>query len=85
MVLYMLYAVVNLPEGGKKKRYIRAKNPNIYHCGDNGGEVPPVPIPNTEVKLVRAEDTLPDTARENRSSLHPKLGYRALCGIRAVA
>ena len=66
----------------RKKRYIRAKNPNIYHCGDNGGEVPPVPIPNTEVKLVRAEDTLPDTARENRSSLHPKPGYRTLCGIR---
>ena len=30
-------------------------------------EGPPVPIPNTEVKLRRAEDTLPETARENRS------------------
>ena len=30
-------------------------------------EGPPVPIPNTEVKLRRAEDTLPATVRENRS------------------
>ena len=29
-------------------------------------EGPPVPIPNTEVKLVRAEDTWLATARENR-------------------
>ena len=28
---------------------------------------PPVPIPNTEVKPCSAEDTLPETARENRS------------------
>ena len=27
------------------------------HSGDNGDEVPPVPIPNTEVKLVRGEST----------------------------
>ena len=31
-------------------------------------EGPPVPIPNTEVKLVRAEDTWLETARENRFS-----------------
>ena len=30
---------------------------------------PPVPIPNTEVKLCSAEDTWPATARENRSTL----------------
>ena len=30
-------------------------------------EVPPVPIPNTEVKLNCAEDTWLATARENRS------------------
>ena len=29
-------------------------------------EGPPVPIPNTEVKLCRAEDTQLETARENR-------------------
>ena len=31
-------------------------------------EGPPVPIPNTEVKLRRAENTLPATAREDRSA-----------------
>ena len=30
-------------------------------------EVPPVPIPNTVVKLIRAEDTWRVTAWENRS------------------
>ena len=29
---------------------------------------PPVPIPNTEVKLCSAEDTWLETARENRSA-----------------
>ena len=33
---------------------------------------PPVPIPNTEVKLCSAEDTLPATARENRSTPTPR-------------
>ena len=32
------------------------------------GEVPPVPIPNTEVKLISADDTWLETVRENRSS-----------------
>ena len=35
--------------------------------GGNGEEVPPVPIPNTEVKLFSADDTWLDTARESRS------------------
>ena len=35
--------------------------------GVNNGEGPPVPIPNTEVKLIRAEDTWRATAWENRS------------------
>ena len=30
------------------------------------GEVTPVPIPNTEVKLTRAQDSSLETARENR-------------------
>ena len=34
--------------------------------GDKGEEGPPVPIPNTEVKLACAEDTWRDAARENR-------------------
>ena len=35
--------------------------------GVNGYEAPPVPIPNTEVKLIRVEDTWLVTAWENRS------------------
>ena len=31
------------------------------------GEGPPVPIPNTEVKLISADDTCLATGRENRS------------------
>ena len=36
--------------------------------GDFHGEGPPVPIPNTEVKLTCAENTWLEAARENRSS-----------------
>ena len=39
-----------------KKIYPR-ETLNIYHCGDVSGEVPPVLIPNTEVKLTCAENT----------------------------
>ena len=36
--------------------------------GVNDDEGPPVPIPNTEVKLVRADNTWLETAREDRST-----------------
>ena len=36
--------------------------------GVDYGEDPPVPIPNTEVKLTSADDTWLETARENRFS-----------------
>ena len=36
--------------------------------GDDDSEVPPVPIPDTEVKLTRAQDSSLETARENRYS-----------------
>ena len=40
---------------------------DIYnHSGDDGKEDPPVPIPNTEVKLFYAESTCRDTDREDR-------------------
>ena len=42
------------------------------------GEVPPVPIPNTEVKLTCAEDTWREAARKNRSS--PALRESRKCG-----
>ena len=34
--------------------------------GVDCGEGPPVPIPNTEVKLICAEDTWREAARENK-------------------
>ena len=40
-----------------EKHDIPRRNPDIYHCGDVSGEVPPVLIPNTEVKLTSAENT----------------------------
>ena len=39
-----------------------------YHSGEDNEEATPVPIPNTEVKLLCAEDTWLETARENRFS-----------------
>ena len=37
-------------------------------AGDNDGEGPPVPIPNTAVKLTGAENTWMVTSREDKSS-----------------
>ena len=54
-----------------EKQDINEGNLVIYHCGDDSGEVPPVLIPNTEVKLTSAENTLLATAREDRLLLHP--------------
>ena len=39
------------------KKILPTKRLLIYHCGDVSGEVPPVLIPNTEVKLTSAENT----------------------------
>ena len=36
--------------------------------GVDYGEAPPVPIPNTEVKLTRADNTCLETGREDRYS-----------------
>ena len=36
------------------------------HSGDDEAEDPPVPIPNTEVKLCVAESTIQDTVWEDR-------------------
>ena len=41
------------------------EEPSI-RVGVDCGEGPPVPIPNTEVKLIRADDTCRVTCRENR-------------------
>ena len=37
-----------------------------YLAGADDAEVPPVPIPNTEVKLIYVENTWRVTAREDR-------------------
>ena len=42
------------------------KSNNRSHSGDNEAEDPPVPIPNTEVKLCVAESTIRDTVWEDR-------------------
>ena len=36
---------------------ILTEKSEIYHCGDDSDEDPPVPIPNTEVKLICADNT----------------------------
>ena len=54
------------PEGIIKRSHIK----QFTHCGGNSLEVPPVPIPNTEVKLQYVEDTWLVTARKNRSLPH---------------
>ena len=56
------------------------KGKNVFwynHSGDNGRKDPPVPIPNTEVKLSYAESTQRATAREDRSS--PLLSLKRGC------
>ena len=48
------YVVVDLP---RRKTYINRGRGIYNHSGDDGKEDPPVPIPNTEVKLFYAEST----------------------------
>ncbi len=42
-------------------------------AGANGDEVTPVPIPNTEVKLISVENTWLETAWEDRAAPAQKL------------
>ena len=51
-------------EGTSSKR--EADDKVICMAGVDDGEVPPVPIPNTEVKLTCAEDSWLETTCENR-------------------
>ena len=68
----IFYVVVILRDLVKRRIYSR-KARDIYHCGDNGGEDPPVLIPNTEVKLTSAENTILVTIWEDRKLPHPKV------------
>ena len=48
---------------------------NVYFVNTSGGdskEDPPVPMPNTEVKLLNVDDTWRVTARESRKLPEPK-------------
>ena len=47
--------------------------------GDNSLRVPPVPIPNTEVKPQHAESTWLETAREDRSPPDSNKTHRKVC------
>ena len=49
----------------KRKKYGKHRIPN--RVGVDSEEGPPVPIPNTVVKLTGAEDTWLEAARENRA------------------
>ena len=51
-------------EEDKEKRFRKHTEVSVINS-----EGPPVPIPNTEVKLVCAHNTWLDTAREDRSML----------------
>ena len=48
-------------------RSVYKSGENFRRVGDFNAEGPPVPIPNTEVKLCSAENTYLATGRENRS------------------
>ena len=57
-------------ESKNSERRQAKRNPPAQHniSGDNSLRVPPVPIPNTEVKPQHADGTWLATARESRSS-----------------
>ena len=52
---------------GRTERKRSSANQIAAISGGNGEGVPPVPIPNTEVKPFSADGTWLDTARESRS------------------
>ena len=55
------YSVLKARPSKKYRTEAQSKSEMIYLAshmvGDDDGEVPPVPIPNTEVKLTCAEDS----------------------------
>lgn len=63
-------------EAGMRSGYLQAQSNKRSHSGDDSNEDPPVPIPNTVVKLISVENTWRVTARENRAV--PTL-FKATC------
>ena len=53
--------------GKKLKGFKKFPQKKFTISGDDGEGVPPVPIPNTEVKPFSADGTWLDTARESRT------------------
>ena len=62
-------AVGSSPTGGARSDRTSVLSDSFLNliCGAYYGGVPPVPIPNTVVKPIRAEDTWRAASRENRS------------------
>ena len=63
------YSVLRVLESTFKREDVKAECGSaklLQEAGADDAEVPPVPIPNTVVKLCRAEDTWLETTRENR-------------------
>ena len=52
---------------GTEKGFRKFRKEKFTISGDDGEGVPPVPIPNTEVKPFSADGTWLDTARESRT------------------
>ena len=65
----MSCAVVRAGEARKRRAESERKRERAARriSGGNGKRDPPVPIPNTEVKPLRADGTWLETARESRS------------------
>ena len=57
---------MQLQKRKEKKETRGTRVPSDFEAGADDAKVPPVPIPNTEVKLGCAEDTWLETTRENR-------------------
>ena len=66
-MLFRSYNVRSVAELRTKNKVYYQRKLLYNHSGDNGSKDPPVPIPNTEVKLTRAESTCRETDREDRS------------------
>ena len=60
--LFLKKILTNIKNGG----IITKLSERQVTVGVDCGEGPPVPIPNTEVKLACAEDTRREAARENK-------------------
>ena len=56
-----------------------SRNNALREVSATNAEGPPVPIPNTEVKLCSGENTLRETVREDSSVLTPDEESREIC------